>query len=154
MPDHGGDVEAVHGHQVHVGDLLGGRRHVLGELVLGVHEEDGLGPAPRRGEAQQLLGVGGGELEVGHHVEVVLDKLDAEGVGEPVHPQVVGEHVVQRPGTPGTVHLQAHNSMLIKQRIIRRRLRTLPPLTHCGARLEPCRARPVPFCGQGLAPPP
>ena len=39
MPDHGGDVEAVHGHQVHVGDLLGCRRHVLGELVLGVELE-------------------------------------------------------------------------------------------------------------------
>ena len=39
MPDHGGDVKAVHGHQVHVGDLLGCRRHVLGELVLGVELE-------------------------------------------------------------------------------------------------------------------
>src|SRR6056297_349812 len=29
-----------------------------------------------------------------------------------------------------------------------------PPPTHCGARIEPCRARPVPFWRHGLRPPP
>src|SRR5262245_19193016 len=31
---------------------------------------------------------------------------------------------------------------------------TTPPPTHCGERIEPCRARPVPFWRQGLRPPP
>src|SRR6185437_16741547 len=31
---------------------------------------------------------------------------------------------------------------------------TLPPPRHCGARIEPCRARPVPFWRQGLLLPP
>ncbi len=32
--------------------------------------------------------------------------------------------------------------------------RATPPPTHWGERVEPCRARPVPFCLNGLAPPP
>ena len=32
--------------------------------------------------------------------------------------------------------------------------RAMPPPTHCGERVEPCRARPVPFCRKGFAPPP
>ena len=31
---------------------------------------------------------------------------------------------------------------------------TTPPFTHWGLRMEPCLARPVPFCLQGFAPPP
>src|SRR5437588_3734416 len=30
----------------------------------------------------------------------------------------------------------------------------MPPPTHCGSRIDPCRARPVPFWRQGLRPPP
>ena len=30
----------------------------------------------------------------------------------------------------------------------------MPPPTKCGARVEPCRARPVPFCFHGLLLPP
>src|SRR5438874_9039052 len=29
-----------------------------------------------------------------------------------------------------------------------------PPPTHCEARIDPCRARPVPFCLYGFLPPP
>jgi hypothetical protein len=29
-----------------------------------------------------------------------------------------------------------------------------PPPTHRGDRMEPCRARPVPFCRHGFRPPP
>ena len=32
--------------------------------------------------------------------------------------------------------------------------RAMPPPTHWGERVEPCRARPVPFCRNGFAPPP
>ena len=38
--DHGGDVQTVHGHQVHVRDLLGGGCDPLRELVLRVHEKN------------------------------------------------------------------------------------------------------------------
>lgn len=31
---------------------------------------------------------------------------------------------------------------------------TTPPPTHCGDRILPCLARPIPFCGHGLRPPP
>src|SRR5699024_8800651 len=31
---------------------------------------------------------------------------------------------------------------------------TTPPPSHCGERIDPCLARPVPFCRQGLRPPP
>src|SRR5580704_10781318 len=30
----------------------------------------------------------------------------------------------------------------------------MPPPAYCGARREPCRARPVPFCRYGFLPPP
>ena len=32
--------------------------------------------------------------------------------------------------------------------------KTTPPCRQCGALVEPCRARPVPFCRHGFAPPP
>src|SRR5438309_2913551 len=32
--------------------------------------------------------------------------------------------------------------------------KTTPPCRHCGERVEPWRARPVPFCRHGFAPPP
>src|SRR3989344_9135538 len=44
--------------------------------------------------------------------------------------------------------------------ILRAKLRSLvgpnttPPPTHCGDRMDPWRARPVPFCFQGFLPPP
>ena len=125
MFDHGVDIEAVYRHQVHVAELVRGGGDAEGEGVLRVHKEDAGRPAPGPGKCQQILWVVRGQIEIVDHVEVILScmrgciltscfymcvpnylcKFDAERVGEPVHPDVVGQHVVQRLGPPGTVHL-------------------------------------------------
>ena len=82
--DHRGDIEPVDRHQVDVREPLGGDGDVLRELVLGVHKENAGGPTSRGGETEEMVWVGGGQLQVGDHVEVVLYELDAERVGEAV----------------------------------------------------------------------
>ena len=83
--DHGGDIEAVDRHQVHVRDPLSGDGDVLRELVLGVNKENAGGPTSLGGKTEEMIWVRGGELEVRHHVEIVLDELDTERVSEAVH---------------------------------------------------------------------
>ena len=83
--DHGGDIEAVDWHQVHVRDALGGDGDVLREVVLGVDKENTGGPASPGCQTEKMVWVGGGELQVRDHVEIVLDELDTQRVSEAVH---------------------------------------------------------------------
>ena len=82
--DHRGDIEPVDRHQVDVREPLGGDGDVLRELILGVHKENAGGPTSLGGETEEMVWVGGGQLQVGHYVEIVLYELDTERVGEAV----------------------------------------------------------------------
>ena len=83
--DHGGDVEAVDRHQVHVRDPLSGDSDLLRELVLGVNKENAGGPTSPGGKTEEMIWVRGGQLQVRDHVEIVLHELDTERVSEAVH---------------------------------------------------------------------
>ena len=83
--DHGGDVETIDRHQVHVRDPLSGDGDVLRELVLGVHKENTGGPTSLGCKTEEMIRVRGGQLQVRDHVEIVLDELDTERVSEAVH---------------------------------------------------------------------
>ena len=60
--EHGGDVQTVDRHQVHVRDTLGGDGDVLRELVLRVHKENTGGPTSACGETEEMIGEGRGEF--------------------------------------------------------------------------------------------
>ena len=92
--EHGGDVQTVDRHQVHVRDPLSGDGDVLRELILGVHKENTGGPTSPGCETEEMIRVGGGELQVRDHVEIVLDELDTERVCKAVHSQMIWEHVI------------------------------------------------------------
>ena len=58
--DHGGDIETVDRHQVHVRDALSGDGDVLRELVLRVDKENTGGPASPGCQTEEMVWVGGG----------------------------------------------------------------------------------------------
>lgn len=107
MPEHGQHVEPEHRHQVDMGDSVCSGRNVTRHHFIHVHKEDGLGPVPLLDEVVEVLAVVGGDVEVLDDVDVVLDELGGEGVGETVDPLVVIEHVEEGLGAAGAVGLAA-----------------------------------------------
>ena len=89
--------------------------------------------------------------------------VEVEGVEELDGPLVFGRRT-RAPGRPtasrsagvgerGAERALAH--LLVDASVVARRpVRATPPPAHCGDRMEPCRARPVPFWRQGFRPPP
>ena len=66
----------------------------------------------------------------------------------------VGEELFERLGQPGSADGQDSLAQRFPRQSLGRGPKTVPPPFHRGERFDPARARPVPFCRHGFAPPP
>ena len=107
MLEHRVHVEAVHGHQVHMKDGVGRFGDVLREDVRVVDEQRRYFPAAVVHEILDVFGIGGGDFQVPHDVDVVLSELHRQRVDQSRDALGVLEVVVPRLDAAGSVRFSA-----------------------------------------------
>ena len=101
VTQHGVNVETVDRHYVDMGDVVSRRGDVTRHHLVNVHKQCLLGPVSFLDECLQVVALIGGDIQVLHYVQVVLNELGSQGVREAVHSLVVVQHVGVGPGAPG-----------------------------------------------------